>query len=117
MTKLKRLTREHVCARLLTNSQISHPHSNGLEKSVKPDPLRKPMVNVPGRTHRRGTDRVVDDSRGVHACELPSQDRVFQPSVDGDEARVEHGKHPDHDDDVSGGPDFAYAGGTWRETT
>ena len=48
---------------------------------------------------------------------FPSQDRVFQPSVDGDEARVEHGKHPDHDDDVSGGPDFAYAGGTWRETT
>ena len=66
--------------------------------------------NVSGRTHRRGTDRVVDNSSmEAHASELPCQGRVVRSSVGiregkGDAAlRGEHGQHPDHDSGISGG--------------
>ena len=59
--------------------------------------------NVPGRTHRHGTDGVLNDSnRGSHASEFPSEDRVVQHSVEARESKGdaatsgEHGKHPDH---------------------
>ena len=58
----------------------------------------------PGRAHRRGADRVVNNSStGAHASELPSQSSVVRPSVETTEsksdaaARGEHGKHTDHE--------------------
>ena len=75
--------------------------------------------NVPGRTHRRGTDRILNDSSRVsHASLPPSQDRVVQPPVqtrasEGDAAaRGEHAKHPDHDGCISGVQKSAHAGGS-----
>ena len=60
----------------------SSPNADGRSRGHR---RRTADENVPGRTHRRATDRVPNDScRGLHAGELPSQDRVVQPS---DEAR------------------------------
>ena len=74
--------------------------------------------NVSGRAHRRGADRVVNhSSTGMYASELPGQGTVVRPSVKAGEgksdaaARGEHGKLPDRDDGISGGPNAAHAGG------
>ena len=71
--------------------------------------------DVPGKSHRRGADIVVNDSStATHASE---RDRVVRPSVAAREgkgdaaARGEFGKHPDHDGGISGRQDFANAGG------
>ena len=79
---------------------------------------RTPDDNVSGRAHGRGTDRVVNDS-GTGTCESgsPSQNHPAQPSFEAREgkgdaaARVEHGKHPDHDGCISGRQDSANARG------
>ena len=73
--------------------------------------------NVSARTHRLDTVRVVNSSTGTYVSELPSQGRVVRLSVKTREgkrdaaARAEHGQHPDHDDDISGGQDFAIVDG------
>ena len=76
-------------------------------------------ANTSGGKHRRGTDRVVDDSStGTRASELPSRGRVVRLAVEARQeeeghaaGRGEHGRHAGHDGGISGGQGFTNNGG------
>ena len=82
------LLRACVRARLRTNSLISHPRCNGFEKSVKPDPLRKPVakLEVAGderltRTFLEGLTDVVPTESSTTAAEGRMRVRFLAKTV------------------------------------
>ena len=107
-----------------------HPRCNGLEKSMKPSPLRKLMVKfeitaderltrtlLKGLTDVEATESSTTAAEGRMRVSFPAKTVLTnlplkQEKSKGDTAaRGEHGKPPGPDCGVSGGQNLAYAGG------
>ena len=122
-----------MCARLLINSQMSHPRCYGLEKSVTPDLLRKPMVKFEVTGDERLTRTFLEGHTDVEPTEssttaVEGRTRVSFPAKTVFsilplyeekvtlQLVVNMGKHPNHDGGISEGQSSACAGGPGEST-